>query len=179
MAAAVTLLGSIAFAGSVVGFMHVLDTERARFLFFFFAGTTFFLLRDRVPMRGDVALACAVACVAAGLGTTNHALHRLVLAGTLPYVVMWLSFVPGGLIRRYNRLGDYSYGTYILAGPVQVLLVQRLDHNPPLLNLAYTMLLVIPLAALSWHLVESRALALKLPRLLEPLAAHTAASPRK
>jgi peptidoglycan/LPS O-acetylase OafA/YrhL len=115
-------------------------------------------------MRGSVALAGLLLCVIAGLMTANHAVHRLVLAGVLPYAVLWFSFVPAGLIRRYNVLGDYSYGTYILAGPIQVWLA--LHHSAPLFNLACSLLLVVPLAAVSWHFLESRALRLGLPAAL-------------
>jgi peptidoglycan/LPS O-acetylase OafA/YrhL len=177
-AVALMLIGGVAFATGVLGLAHPMDVGRARFIFLFFSGTTFYLLRDYVPMRGGLALAGVLLCVAAGLATRNHALHRLVLAGMLPYAVLWFSFVPAGSIRRYNRLGDYSYGTYILAGPIQVWLGLRIHNCPPLVNLAGALLLVLPLAALSWHFLESRALSLELPRSLKPLA-EFAASVRK
>ena len=160
-AIALMLFGGCAFAIGVLGWAHLMDVDRARFIFLFFSGTTFYLLRDRVPMRGSLALAGVVLCIVAALATTNHAIHRLVLAAALPYAVLWLSFVPAGSIRRYNALGDYSYGTYILAGPIQVWLA--LHESSPLLNLVWTLLLVVPLAALSWHFLESRALAIGLP----------------
>ena len=176
VAVALMLVGGLAFAVSVLGLAHPMEAERVRFMFLFFSGTTFYLLRDLVPMRGSLALACISLCVLAGLATTNHAIHRLVLEATVPYVVMWFSFVPAGAIRWYNTLGDYSYGTYILAGPVQVFLALGIHTGSALVNLASTLLLVLPLSAASWHFLESRALALELPRALRPMAAWAAAN---
>jgi len=178
-AVALLLVGGLAFAISVLGLAHPIEAERARFMFLFFSGTTLYLFRDFVPMRGSLALACICLCVLAGLATTNHAIHRLVLEAAVPYLVMWFSFVPAGAIRWYNTLGDYSYGTYILAGPVQVFLALRIPGGSALMNLASALLLVLPLSAASWHLLESRALALQLPKALRPMAAYAAATLRK
>jgi len=41
----------------------------------------------------------------------------------LVYTTLWAGFVPKGRALAYNRLGDYSYGVYIYAFPVQQLLV--------------------------------------------------------
>ncbi len=171
---AVALAGGIAFAGNLFGAFHVIDVERARFVFLFFAGTSAYLWRDHVQLRNALFIGCVAACVAAVVATRNHAIHVLVVTAALPYLTLWLSFVPGGLIRRFNRLGDYSYGTYIYAGPIQALLLARIDQCPPLANFALTLLIVIPLAAASWHLLESRALAMPLPGFLVRLAARVA-----
>jgi len=168
-ALALMLFGAIAFSGDLLGFAHPLELERARFLFMFFAGTTFYLLRDYVPMRGDIVLASILLCVLVAIATRNYAAHRLMLAAMVPYAVLWFSFVPGGPIRRYNTFGDYSYGTYILAAPIQVFLALRIHSCPALLNLTYALLLVLPLSALSWHFLESPALSLGLPKWLAPI----------
>jgi peptidoglycan/LPS O-acetylase OafA/YrhL len=163
------LVGAIAFAGDVLGFAQLIAVDRARFIFFFFAGATFFALRERIVLRAGVAAACAAAVVSAGWLTSDHHIHRLVLAAALPYLAFWVGFVPGGTIRRFNEVGDYSYGTYILAGPVQLVLAMRFGVTAPIENFAVALLLVLPLAALSWHLIESRALSLPVPAIFDPL----------
>ena len=120
-------------------------------------------------MRADVAAACVAACLLAGWMTSDHSLHRLILAAALPYATLWVGFVPRGAIRRYNNVGDYSYGTYILAGPLQLVLARHFGVSLPLENFAVTMAIVLPLAALSWHLLESRALALPVPAIVSRL----------
>lgn len=81
----------------------------------------------------------------------------------LCYVVLWLALVPGGVLRAYNRLGDYSYGLYLWQFPLQQVIVL---HYPGLGPLALTLAALpaaLMLAMLSWHLVESRALAFRPP----------------
>ena len=57
----------------------------------------------------------------------------------------------------HEWIGDISYGVYIYAFPVQQALVSmyRLDHS---LLIFATYLIVFPLAYLSWHLIEKKAL---------------------
>ncbi|MFG1681149.1 acyltransferase family protein [Nonomuraea sp. NPDC049269] len=55
---------------------------------------------------------------------------------------------------------DLSYGTYLLAFPTQQVLVQSGLRSPVLVLLA-TVAIVLPLAALSWRLIEQPALRLR------------------
>ena len=79
----------------------------------------------------------------------------------ITYVALALAYHPWLQITAYRRMGDYSYGTYVLAFPIQQLLVWRFGIGDPLLLFAATMAVTLPLAALSWHLVEKPALAMK------------------
>jgi peptidoglycan/LPS O-acetylase OafA/YrhL len=162
----VAFFGAIGFVGDSFGWFHLVGMDRARFIFMFFCGSSFYLLRERVPMSGILAAACVAALAAAALLTSNHVFHRLVLAAVLPFLTLWLGFVPGGPIRRFNQLGDYSYGVYILACPVQFYLADRYGDLSPWGLFALSMMIVVPLAIISWRYVESRALHAPLPRWL-------------
>lgn len=81
----------------------------------------------------------------------------------LVYTALWIGFVPKGRALAYNRLGDYSYGVYIYAFPVQQLLVWLFPGMGPLANIVLALPVTIMLAALSWNLVEARSLALATP----------------
>lgn len=170
--ALLALCGGLIFAAERLELFHLIQVDRARFIFLFFTGATFYALRASVPMRGSLALACVAACLAAGLLTSNHAIHRVVLIAAVPYMVMWLGYVPRGPLRAYNRVGDYSYGTYILACPIQTLLALDFPAWSPLHAFVVALPLVLALALLSWHYLEAPALALPVPnslvRLLRP-----------
>jgi peptidoglycan/LPS O-acetylase OafA/YrhL len=155
--------GAIGFLGDLFGWFHLLNMERARFIFMFFCGSSFYLLRDRIIMSGIFASACVIALVAVAILTSNHLLHRVVLAAVLPFLTLWVGFVPGGYIRRFNRLGDYSYGVYILACPIQFYLAARYSNLSPWGLFAFSMLVIVPLAIISWKYLESRALRVPLP----------------
>ncbi len=76
---------------------------------------------------------------------------------TLPYMVLAFGRMSLPFVRRAARFGDFSYGLYLYAFPVQqaVLAVWPNADYPVLLCTALT----VPLAVLSWHLVERPALA--------------------
>ncbi len=75
------------------------------------------------------------------------------------YATMWLVYVPD--FHWYNRVGDYSYGVYIYGWPVQETLVQWFPGLTPVELFFAAAAGTLPLAALSWHLVEQPALQLK------------------
>ena len=66
------------------------------------------------------------------------------------------------VLHRFGRFGDFSYGMYIYAFPVQQLVVwasgNRLEFSTAL---SLTLVCTLVLAAMSWHLVEKPALAFK------------------
>jgi peptidoglycan/LPS O-acetylase OafA/YrhL len=162
----VACIGAIGFAGNLCGWFHWLNIDRARFIFLFFGGSSFYLYRSRVPMSWIYAAAGIAALGTVAILTSNHILHRLVLIAVLPFLTLWFGFVPGGRIRQFNRVGDYSYGLYILACPVQFYLVDRHSGLSPWGLFALSMMIVVPLAIISWRYVESRALAMPLPQRL-------------
>lgn len=84
----------------------------------------------------------------------------------LGYVLLWAAYVPAGSLRRYNKVGDYSYGVYIYAFPLQQTVVALVPGITVAQLLLLSSLATLGCAILSWHLVEERALAFKdrLPR---------------
>ena len=57
--------------------------------------------------------------------------------------------------------GDYSYGMYLYAYPIQQLIVKLVGPGKPLLAFAGALVLIPAFAAFSWHAVEKHALKLK------------------
>lgn len=80
---------------------------------------------------------------------------------TLPWVVLSMAYAPTPILHRYNRLGDYSYGVYIYAFPVQQWSIYLHKRIGPWEMMAVCFPIVLVLAVLSWNLVEKRALAFK------------------
>ena len=78
----------------------------------------------------------------------------------LPYLVLFIAYVPSRLL-AYNNLGDYSYGVYIYAFPVQQAIVAVAPGISVIELVASAFLVTLLLAVASWHLVEVHALALK------------------
>jgi peptidoglycan/LPS O-acetylase OafA/YrhL len=123
----------------------------------FLAGMALHVWRDRIPMSGLLAL--GLIALAAALRATP--LYTLAFTLALAYATFWCAFVPRGLVRAYNRVGDYSYGLYLYAFPVQGLAVWLWGPLTPLGNVVLAFPLTLALAILSWHWVEAPALRLR------------------
>ncbi len=133
----------------------------------FAIGAGFFLWRNLIPLSP---------LAAAGLGLLAWAVHgteafRPVFVLALSYGVFVLGYWPSPFLQAYNRLGDYSYGTYIYAFPAQQLAASS-GVTDPLLNMAIALPVTLVCAVLSWHLVERVALDLKPGSTLAPVRAH-------
>ena len=125
---------------------------------YFGGGLALYLLRERVRMSPWVALGCvAVLVVTARLGVG----FRYAVGCCGAYLVLYLAFLPSRLA-GFARRGDFSYGVYIYAFPVQQLVTALLGGRTEWwVNAAISLPVVVALAALSWHLVEQPALRLK------------------
>jgi peptidoglycan/LPS O-acetylase OafA/YrhL len=129
----------------------------ARTAIMYTAGVLLYHFRDVIPARWSLVALSGVIVVAAACLLPDY---RVVAAIPLAYVII----VSGALIhnKRLRLRNDVSYGTYIYAFPIQQLLVicGLLTLNPLVFFVVAT-IATLPLAALSWFLVEKRALSLK------------------
>ena len=123
----------------------------------FVMGMAAWVWRDRLPL--NAALLGALIAVAALMRHTPAAFPALAVAIT--YATLWCAHIPGGRIRDYNKLGDYSYGLYLYALPLQGLAVWLAGPMSPTENIAMALPVALSCAVLSWHLIEKPALTLR------------------
>ncbi|HEY9105669.1 MAG TPA: acyltransferase [Roseateles sp.] len=127
-------------------------------LFMFFCGGSFYVLRDKIRMSGAACLALGALLLAS---TVNKHVFYVAYIVATPYLLFYLAYVPAGLVRRFNDVGDYSYGIYIYAFPVQ----QTIVHLDPQLSVAAStaacVVVTLMLSMLSWHCIEKTALKFK------------------
>ncbi len=92
------------------------------------------------------------------------AIDGFVLIGDVcfAYVILWLCFRAPVWARRLPGRHDISYGVYLYAFPIQLLLtaygIPKLGFLP---YVAITVALTVPLALMSWLMVERPALRLR------------------
>ncbi len=106
--------------------------------------------RDRIPLH----LSGVLLLLATVVVLHETAFFAFTLYVFIAYGSLWFAFVPSGRIRTFNKVGDVSYGLYIYAFPVQQLLLNGLPALAPLELFIATLVVTIPIAALSWVYVE-------------------------
>ena len=127
-----------------------------RFALMFIAGAVLYAYQDRIPMRRDLAF---VSVVLVGLGLLALDDYRVVGGIALTYLMLWLGAT---LPVRLGMRNDVSYGIYIYGFPIQQSLVMLGVAGIgwfafAIIGLAAT----VPLAALSWSIIERPSLRLK------------------
>ena len=127
------------------------------FALFFGTGAAAFVLREHIVINGFVLSLLAV-LFAFTIGTP---LTEFAAALLLGYGILWLSTYSFGPLRQFTSRHDLSYGVYIYGVPVtQTLLYNWPDISVPALAL-FSFVTVLPLAALSWLIVERPAIRLR------------------
>lgn len=155
MAVALTLFALFWVGGVLVGAdLHPKVDALHKLSLPFAAGVLLYACRNSLPVTLKVAMGLWV--LAFLVSATPLRVPGQIAA--VSYSVFWLAYVPRGRLRAYNRLGDYSYGIYIYAFPVQGLVVWLAGPMTPAVNIAFALPATLVLAVLSWHLVEAPAL---------------------
>jgi len=124
----------------------------------FMMGVLFYLYRDKI--KYDIRIAI-VALIIWLLSFPYGILFNIVSIIALPYIILYVAFADIPYINKVGKYGDYSYGIYIYAFPVQ----QTVEYFIPGISVAGMLILAtiitVPLAVLSSKLIETRALKYK------------------
>jgi peptidoglycan/LPS O-acetylase OafA/YrhL len=154
-----TVLGSVAYP-----YYHLTVLERGAIaaligqatawfdvLPYFLTGAVFYQYRARIPLCNRYAACSALALACAAL---LPPLGRIVFPFAITYLLFWFSFHP--LVRFHNwaRHGDFSYGIYLYAFPIQQLIAMTVPGISPMLMFAAATPLAVLSGLLSWHIVE-------------------------
>ncbi len=148
----------------------------------FIVGMAIYLYRSSGILDGRVASGLFGAAVA--LGAAGHGIEEL-WSLAIAYGVLWLGFARAPALLAYNRIGDFSYGTYIYG----FLVGQSIAAVLPGIGPAGMMALSLPISLLcgmaSWFYVERpamelrKALRLRVSREEPPMPVSAPASVRK
>lgn len=123
---------------------------------YFLVGVAFYINRAHIPLTGRLAMFAALLFYF-GLG---EKWFDLVAPIALPYLVFYLAYqTPHVPLDKW--LGDFSYGIYIYAWPVQQTIIHFFPEEGPYFNTAVATFVTVTLAALSWRFIEKPALGLK------------------
>jgi peptidoglycan/LPS O-acetylase OafA/YrhL len=117
---------------------------------FFSAGCVCFLYREKIPHSTAIFVISVVALVV----SLPLGVFGLIAPVAMTYAFLWLAFALP--FARFDRKGDFSYGTYIYAFPVQQgMALLRIQEEGFGLYFASSLLLTSVLAFLSYRLIEA------------------------
>ncbi len=151
--------------------LHALFVSRgAQLVTAFLCGILAYQLRDRIPMSRMALYACIAIALTAMIVLDTRATHsvanRLILIPALTYITIHagLSRLP---LPKILERGDYSYGVYLYHVPfiqLSIFLAPSVFVGtiPGVIMLtAVTVVVVLCVAAVSWHVVEKPVLSLR------------------
>jgi len=124
----------------------------------FLIGSLFYINKDFIPSHGfAVVFLFAVLVYSVYYRSEYKAISYTLF---LPYFVFWSAYnLPW--LNVVNKLGDYSYGLYIYAFPIQQFMISRHPDLGVNAFFLYSLVVTLILAMMSWHLLEKPALKLK------------------
>ena len=116
----------------------------------FFAGIVIYSYKDVLPWRLDIALASFL--ISACCVRSSHLIYVVPLAAAYMTVYLGLLNPPRSIV---INAGDYSYGTYLYAGPIQQTIAYVLGASGTwALNVSIALPTTVMFALFSWHYVE-------------------------
>jgi peptidoglycan/LPS O-acetylase OafA/YrhL len=124
---------------------------------YFWAGSLAYIFRDKIQIN----LMVTIALLSGSFILLGTEAFKFAFIPGLTMAIFYLVYIPGGWIRSYNKLGDYSYGLYIIAFPTQQVLSMMVDNISAIEMMIYTFFITLFFAIISWHVLEKPALRLR------------------
>jgi peptidoglycan/LPS O-acetylase OafA/YrhL len=149
-------------AGASLLYLHFerpVENAFLRLFFMFFSGSAYFVLRDRISISLPTSAALLLAVV--GTAWIGRDIFFVAYVLTLAYIILGFAYCRSEWAGKYNRLGDYSYGVYIYAFPVQQTVLALRPNTTVSELLCLSAPVTLTLAICSWHWIERHALAQK------------------
>lgn len=143
---------------SVVGkyLDNFIDIKNSVVYFNFLAGVLLFVFRDRIPYSGKLALA-SIVLIAISKFVQEPFSYSLAIA----YLSVYIGLLDIPKLPLYSR-GDYSYGIYLYAFPIQQALISLFPGKFNVItHFLLSTALVTGVAMLSWHCIEKPVLSLR------------------
>lgn len=129
---------------------------------YFAIGSCFYIYREKIPYDKIIAFFALIML----LLSFKTPAAQFVGYFAFPYLVIYLSFLDISWLRNFSKYGDFSYGLYIYAFPVQQT-IMHFSRNK--INIVYFFLIsyaiTLIFACISWNIIEKPFLNLKKKRI--------------
>ena len=149
----------IAVSGNIANHFHPFISDKFIRLFsLFFTGTAFYIWRDSIYLSLKFFL---LLIIPLSFSIVEKEVFFVIYSLSIAYLIFYIAYVPAGIIRNFNKVGDYSYGIYIYAYPVQQSIAALIPNVSIPMMIALSFFVTFILSFLSWHLIEKKALKMK------------------
>ena len=149
-----------------IGFISdVFIHNMTRFMTYFLVGMLFYLYRDVIRIDKKL-LATGILVVVVGILFLDFTICFAIGGACIIFVIGFSEKIN---TQWYEKIGDLSYGIYLISFPIQQLVVYFLGKERkdlilqmnPYLNFVISIVVCLPVAYLSWHFIEQPCLKLK------------------
>jgi peptidoglycan/LPS O-acetylase OafA/YrhL len=123
----------------------------------FLAGGTFYLFRERIRLDARSAVFCGGLLL---VGLCSQIVAEVAMAIVGGYLLFFIAFTPVAALNVFKHLPDVSYGLYLYAWPVQLLVIWQLSNASPWLVFIVSIIISTGLGLASWFLIEKPSLKL-------------------
>lgn len=147
------------FVGAIIGWPYLWSKILPLFLF----GVIAFAFRDVIPRRRFILFGLLGATVVSA-HVSQH-LESLILAPSLAYATFYCSFSRSIQLQGVSHFGDFSYGTYLYAFPIQQMIYSGWGRDMPFpAYVGLSVIFSVAAGILSWFLVERWFLSKRQPK---------------
>jgi peptidoglycan/LPS O-acetylase OafA/YrhL len=127
----------------------------------FIIGSAFYLYRDKIKFKHSIGIPLIISLIAGIFYfKPNDPILNIIIIIVLPYVVFYIAQIKCSL-NNFGKYGDFSYGMYIFAFPIQQTIALKIPGLNPISFFLISFPVTFVFAFLSWHIIEKRALKYK------------------
>jgi len=129
----------------------------------FLIGQLFYLFREKIILSKYIALSSLILLILTiKMPTVNTFIHIIAIS----YLTFFLAYNTG-FLNNFKKFGDFSYGVYIYAFPIQqILILNFIKELSPIKLFIISTLITLIFAVISWFFIEKKALQLKNSKLV-------------
>jgi len=129
-----------------------------RLLYLFFLGALIYVFKENIKMKWAIFNSLFAILLLSSLYPILFLPAYYII---LPYILFFLVYIPKGKVLVFNKFGDYSYGIYIYAFPIQQSIIALIPNISVINMIIISFIFTLILSILSWKYVEKTSLKYK------------------
>lgn len=130
-------------------------------IFYFGIGSLAYLCREKIVLNKYLAILALTTFVINIYTNPNPYLGPIITGITFSYFLLFAGFIRTKSLKNFAKNGDFSYGLYIFAFPIQQTIAAKIPVLSPYAHFILSAIIAFIFSYASWHLVEKQALKLK------------------